>query len=121
MQRTWALKRSLQDKVTSLHEQIRRRNCLLDAICALDTSGDDVVRMLHDCSVSYDEVYKRVRGSDAGSVTLDITMGHSDYETEWLPSTVNSNLPSSTSSQSPFTFMYSTIDNDIMPRPLTNT
>ncbi|KAL2201604.1 hypothetical protein CC79DRAFT_1326739 [Sarocladium strictum] len=73
--RTWASKCSLQDGVASLREQVHRRERLLDAICATDASGYDVVRMLRDSGVSYDEAYKKVQGSDAGLVTLDITMG----------------------------------------------
>jgi hypothetical protein len=104
-----------------LREQVHRRDRLLDAICALDASGYDVVRMLRDGGVSYDEAYEKLQGSDAGSVTLDMTMGYGDCESEWSPSTVNSNLPSSTSSQSSFSFIDSAIGDDIMPGPLTNT
>lgn len=104
-----------------MREQVHRRDRLLDAICALDASGYDIVRMLRNGVVSYDEAYEKIQGSDAGSVTLDMTMGYGDGETEWSPSTVNSNLPSPTPRQSPFPFTDSAIGDDIIPRPSTNT
>jgi hypothetical protein len=86
----------------------------------MDASGYDVVRMLRDGGMSYDEAYKRVRGSDARSMPLDMTMGYSDFEIEWSPSTVNSNRPSSTPSQSSFSFTDSAVGDDTMPRTSIN-
>lgn len=122
-QRTWASKRSLKDEAASLREQVHRRDRLLDAICAADASGVDVVRTLRDSGVSYDKAYEKLRRSDAGSATLDVTKAYSVCETEWSPSTVNSDLLSSTStsSQSSFFVMDSAIGDDCMPRPSVNT
>lgn len=117
-QRAWTSKRSLQDEAASLRKQLRRRDCLLDAIC---TSGDDVVKVLRDGGVSYDEAYEKLRETDAGLVTLDVKMGSSVCETEWSPPPVNSSLLSSTSSQSSCSFKHSAIGDNSLPRPCINT
>jgi hypothetical protein len=128
-QRTWASKRSLQDEATSLREQVHRRDRVLDAICASDASGDDILRMLREGGLSYDEAYEKVRGSkDASAMNIDTTegqrrhnsIGSCDCETCWSPSTANSNVLSSTSGHSPFSFMEHALNDDTMSQPSTN-
>lgn len=127
-QRTWASKRSLQDEAASLREQLHRRERILDAVCVSDPSGDDVVRMLRERGSSYDNVYESVHGngSDAGGIIHNTGMGHCsgqhrsgscDCETCWSPATTNSNMLSSASDQSPFSFMGSTLTDDAMSQP----
>jgi hypothetical protein len=120
-QRTWASKRSLQDEATSLREQIRRRDRLLDAICASEGSGDNILEMLREDGLSYDEAYEKMRDrNDASELNINTIMvqgrhdstGSGDSETCSSPSTVHSNILSSTSRQSPFSFMDYTITDD---------
>lgn len=121
-ERTWASKRSLQDEATSLREQVHRRDRVLDAICASDASGDDVLRMLREGGLSYDEAYQKIGGKDTPDMKLDTKMsqtshnstGSCECETCWSPSTAHSNLLSSASGHSPFSFMdYALTDDTI--------
>ncbi|KAK0388352.1 hypothetical protein NLU13_4597 [Sarocladium strictum] len=121
-QRTWASKRSLQDEATSLREQVHRRDRVLDAICSSDSSGDDILRMLREGGLSYDEAYERVRGVSEASSSMNVdtklkptrhnSTGSCECETCWSPSTAHSNVLSSASGHSPFSFMEHAMTDD---------
>lgn len=127
-QRTWASKRSLQDEATALREQVHRRDRVLDAICASDASGDDILRMLREGGLSYDEAYQKLRGtSEITGMNIDTAMGpirHNstgscECETCWSPSTVHSNMLSSASGHSPFSFMDHALTDDTISQTST--
>ena len=97
---------------------------MLDILCAPDASGDEILKRLRRGGTTYDDVYEQVsevRG--ANRMTIDATAGcnaqqqHNengscDCDSCWSPSTVHSNMLSSASDQSPFSFMDSALDSE---------
>ncbi|KAH8175725.1 hypothetical protein LIA77_04143 [Sarocladium implicatum] len=71
--RVWTPKRNIQDEITSQTEQLRRRNYLLDAICATSGSVDDVLGALRFAGLSYDDAYEKVQAGDDASALIIAT------------------------------------------------
>lgn len=124
--RTWASKRDLRDDISPLREQLNRRERVLDAISAPNRSGEDVVSMLREGRVSYDDMFSKVRGRSVRKMDIDTTRGHNtthsgfghhDCETRWSPSTTNSNILSLASGLSPIYFTDHALSDDTISQP----
>ncbi|KAH8178794.1 fungal zn(2)-Cys(6) binuclear cluster domain-containing protein [Sarocladium implicatum] len=124
-ERTWASKRSLQEEAAALRQQVERRERVLDIICAPDGSGDDILGNLRAGRATYDDVYDQLQDAgDTSRMNIDTTTasntqqqqhngsGSCDCVTCWSPSTTNSNMLSSVSGQSPFSFLDSALTDE---------
>lgn len=97
--RVWASKRSLQDNVSSLREQLHHRDCVLGALSRPGPRSDEVIRMLRQHNASVDDVFIKLEDNamtaDTGleSDTQQVP-DQSDCEASWCPSMVDPNIPS---------------------------